>query len=400
MSYSGSRLCYDADSHLMELPDFFKEFADPADRDQLPDLNVSSGGRFGEAVALFAKTKRLAPEEVASQVALGDKLVTGPKGYFALGAFNREERKQALDQLGFRRQLVFSTFAAGTVFRKIKGSVELQYAAARAHNRAMAHFCELDPRLMGIAALPLVSIPHAMAELDNIIRLGLKAVWIPHQPAGDKSPGHTDLDPVWAKMSEAGLPFALHVGGDPLQMDPAWINNGRPVPTDWLGGGENLRGKDMTVLHHAAETFISVLVFDGVFQRHEKLRGVVVELGCGWVPEMLVRLDWTHKNWQRSEPLLAELTMPPSQQIIARMAITPYPFEDVGDIVRRSDPRLYMFASDYPHTEGSKSPMERFDKFLEGHDQATKDLFYFGNFARQFELSPEAAPRQAMQAAE
>ena len=44
--------------------------------------------------------------------------------------------------------------------------------------------------------------------------------------------------------------------------------------------------------------------------------------------------------------------------------------------------------------------MERFDKFLEGHDQATEGLFYFGNFARQFELAPEALPEQAMQAAE
>ena len=395
MTYAGARLCYDADSHLMELPDFFKEFANPADREALPDVVVSSGGQFGEAVAKFAKTKRHEPDDVASQVALGDKLVTGPKGYFALGAFNREERRQALDQLGFRKQLVFSTFAAGTVFRKIKGSIDLQYAAARAHNRAMAHFCGADPRMMGIAALPLVSIPHAMAELDNIIRLGLKACWVPHQPAGDKSPGHLDLDPIWAKLAEAGIPFALHVGGDPLQMDPAWMNNGRPIPTDWLGGGENLRGKDMTVLHHAAETFISVLVFDGVFQRHPKLKGVVVELGCGWVPEMLVRLDWTHKNWQRSEPLLAELKTSPSQQIIEHMAVTPYPFEDVGDIIRRSDPRLYMFASDYPHTEGSRTPMERFDKFLEGHPQSTIDAFYFGNFARQFALAPEPAIQAA-----
>jgi uncharacterized protein len=396
MTYAGARLCYDADSHLMELPDFFREFADPGDREALPEVIVSSGGRFGEAVAKFARTKRHEPADVAEQTALGDKLITGPKGYFALGAFNRDERRQALDQLGFRRQLVFSTFAAGTVFRKIQGSVELQYAAARAHNRAMAHFCGADPRMMGIAALPLVSIPHALAELDNIIRLGLKAAWVPHQPAGDKSPGHLDLDPIWAKLADAGIPFALHVGGDPLQMDPAWMNNGRPIPTDWLGGGENLRGKDMTVLHQAAETFISVLVFDGVFQRHPKLKGIVVELGCGWVPELLVRLDWTQRAWSRSEPLLAELKTPPSQQIIERMAFTPYPFENVGDIIGRSDPRLYMFASDYPHTEGSKTPMERFDKFLEGHPQSTLDAFYFGNFARQFALAPEPA----MQAAE
>lgn len=387
MPYAGTRLCYDADSHLMELPDFLQEFADPETRDLVPEINVSSGGRFDEAVAKFARDKRHDPADVAEQVALGDKLITGPKGYFALGAFNRDERRQALDQLGFRRQLVFSTFAAGTIFRRTP-QVEAQYAAARAHNRAMAHFCA-DPRLMGIAALPLTSIPHALAEIDHIAKLGLKAAWIPHQPAGDKSPGHLDLDPVWAKLVDHGIPFALHVGGDPLQMNPAWMNNGRPIPTDWLGGGENLRGKDMTVLHHAAETFLSVLVFDGVLQRHPKLRGIVVELGCGWVPELLVRLDWTHKAWSRSEPLLAELKKPPSEQIKEQICVTPYPFENMGDIIRRSDDRLYMFASDYPHTEGSKTPMERFDASLEGMPQAAKDAFYFGNFARQFALAPE-----------
>jgi len=395
MTYAGARLCYDADSHIMELPDFFKEFADPADRDALPELNTAAGSRIGPMIEAYARTRKHSAEEVAAQVALGKRLVTGPKGYQALGAFDRDERRQALDQLGFKRQLVFSTFAAGTVFRKISNSIDLQYAAARAHNRWMASFCSADQRLMGIAALPLVSITHALAEIDNIIRLGLKAVWVPHQPAGDKSPGHLDLDPVWAKLADAGLPFAIHVGGDPLQMDPAWMNNGRPVPTDWLGGGENLRGKDMTVLHHAAERFISVLVFDGVFQRHPMLKGVAVELGCGWVPELLVRLDWTHKAWSKSEPLLAELKTPPSTQVIEHMCFTPYPFEDVGDIIRRSDPRLYMFASDYPHTEGSKTPMERFDKFLEGHDQATADLFYHGNFARQFALLPEPAIQAA-----
>lgn len=395
-TYAGARLCFDADSHIMELPDFFREFADPADRDALPELNTAAGSRIGPMIASYAQARKHSPEEVTAQLALGDKLVAGPKGYQALGAFDRDERKQALDQLGFQKQLVFSTFAAGTVFRKIQGSVDLQYAAARSHNRWMANFCADDSRLMGVAALPLVSVPHALAELDNIVRLGLKAVWIPHQPAGDKSPGHLDFDPLWAKMSAASLPFALHVGGDPLQMDPAWMNNGRPVPTDWLGGGENLRGKDMTVLHQAAERFISVLVFDGVFQRHPTLKGVVVELGCGWVPEMLVRLDWTQKHWAKSEPLLAELKTDASQQIIEHMAFTPYPFEDVGDIIKRSDQRLYMFASDYPHTEGSKTPIERFDRFLEGHGQATQDLFYSGNFARMFSL--RTAP--AMQAAE
>ena len=33
------------------------------------------------------------------------------------------------------------------------------------------------------------------------------------------------------------------------------------------------------------------------------------------------------------------------------MAFTPYPYEDVGELVRQSDSRLYLFSSDYPHVE-------------------------------------------------
>jgi len=42
-------------------------------------------------------------ERVAELVGLGDGLISGPKGYEALGAFNPAERSQALDQLGHSR---------------------------------------------------------------------------------------------------------------------------------------------------------------------------------------------------------------------------------------------------------------------------------------------------------
>jgi predicted TIM-barrel fold metal-dependent hydrolase len=179
-------------------------------------------------------------------------------------------------------------------------------------------------------------------------------------------------------------PFMLHVGGDPLQIDPAWMNTGRPVPGDWLGGGENVRGKDMTSLHQHAETFVCCLVLDGVFERHRRLRGGVVELGAGWVPAMLRRLDWVAEIWKRSEPELAALTRKPSEQVIEHLAFTPYVYEDVGAMIRESDPRLYMFSSDYPHTEGGRAPLARFEACLKDTAPAAQEQFYSGNFARLF----------------
>ena len=82
------------------------------------------------------------------------------------------------------------------------------------------------------------------------------------------------------------------------------MNTGRPVPTDWLGTGENVRGKDMTSLHQPAETFVGAMVLDGVFERHRTLRGGVIELGAGWVPQMIKRLDWIAEIWSKSDPQL------------------------------------------------------------------------------------------------
>ena len=162
------------------------------------------------------------------------------------------------------------------------------------------------------------------------------------------------------------------------------MNTGRKIPSDWLGGGENLRGKDMTALHHGAEIFIGAMVMDGVLERHPTLRGGVIELGAGWVPSMLKRLDWTVDIWKKSEPELAALSRKPSRQIIDQLAFTPFVYEDVGELIRQSDERLYMFSSDYPHPEGGRAPLARFEASLAGHGESAKAHFYAENFARLF----------------
>jgi predicted TIM-barrel fold metal-dependent hydrolase len=389
MAYAQGRTYYDADSHLMELPDFLKIHADPGTRDRIPEIDVPRIGTLANLMEDAKLRRGHSPDRVAELLALGDGLIAGPKGYQALGAFNGEERTQALDLLGFDKQLVFATFSAGVCFSE-KRPVEDRYAAARAHNRAMAEFCSGDPRLRGVALLPLDVTTLALQELEHILRLGLKAAWLPHRPCGGRSPGHTDLDRVWSCLADAGVPFVLHVGGIPLQLAPEWMNTGRKVPTDWLGGGENVRGKDMTSLHHPAETFVGALVLDGVLERHPDLRGGVIELGAGWVPQMLARLDWVAEIWRRSEPELAALSRKPSQQVIDQLAFTPYVYENVGELVRQSDPRLYLFSSDYPHTEGGRQPLGRFEASLAGCAEADKDLFYSGNFSRVFEPAQEA----------
>jgi len=260
----------------------------------------------------------------------------------------------------------------------------LRYGAARAHNRHMADFCSVDDRLMGVAVVPLDDPALAVAELEHALRLGLQAVWVPHRPCGDRSPGHVDLDPFWARLAESGTPFVLHVGGAPLQAAKAWMNNGRPPTKDWLGGGENLRTKDIALAHAAPEAFVSMLVLDGVFERHQGLRGAAVELGAGWVPELLRRLDWVVKHWSRNDANLQGLSRTPSEQLTQQMAFTPFVFEEVGVFIDASNPDLYLFSSDYPHIEGGRNPIARFEAALGDRSAAVRDKFYAENFLRIF----------------
>jgi predicted TIM-barrel fold metal-dependent hydrolase len=383
MTYAQGRVINDADSHIMELPDFLKAHAEPAMADVVPRLPVPTVGALAVLDPESAAAGRHPPAKLAELVALGDRLIAGPKGHAALGAFNAEERTLALDLFGFQAQLVFPSFSAGPAF-DVRRPVEARYAAAHAHNRAMADFCARDRRLYGVSLLPLDEPGLAARELEHIVSLGLKAAWIPHRTPGERSPGHDDFDRIWARLAEARIPFLIHVAGAPIQVDPRWFKTGRPVPKDFMGAGESVRGNDMTSLHHSAETFIGVLVLAGVLERHPGLRGGAIELGAGWVPSMLRRLDWIAEIWKRSEPELAALKRRPSEQIVAQMAFTPLPFENVAELIGQSDARLYMFSSDYPHIEGGRAPIARFEAGLAGVGEAIKDAFYAGNFARLF----------------
>ena len=398
MTYApDNRNFYDADSHVMELPNFIIDYADKEFKDLIPPVNYKASLVTDEEVEIIVKNGgKHSKEHVDAQIALGDRLIAESKEIQALGAFNREDRSIAMDMLGFKKQLVFATHSVVTPFRDLRGKAkyvdkqgvkvtpELRYGATRAHNRAMSDFCSLDSRLMGVGVIPLHEPELAMKELDFAIKSGLEAIWIPHYACGDRSPGHVALDPFWDKLSQEGIPFLMHVGGSPLQLDKSWSDNGKPPSKDWMGGGENVRAKDMVVMHQGPETFISMMVLDGVFERHPKLRGASVELGAGWVPEMLKRLDYVVKTWSRVDKNLSEIKRKPSEQLIEQMAFTPFHHEDVGMLIDTSHPELYLFSSDYPHVEGTTDPIGRFERFLKDYDENIKNLFYSENFLRLF----------------
>jgi uncharacterized protein len=375
MSYASGRAYCDADSHLMETPDWLVRYADPHLRDRLLPLSLGKGGASPEqkiADALARVKDPAATDKIARDV------IAGPKGWGAYGAFTASERSRALDDLGFSRQLVFTTFAA-TQFLWAEDP-DIVYGGLRAHNRAIADFCSTDERLIPVGMVSLDNPARALVEIDEGIKLKIGAFWIPAAPAGPRSPGHPDLDPIWHRLSEAGIPFVLHIGLGTRVLPKEYENNGQALPKDIHGGGENIRVKDYMVLSFAPQMFLSAFVFDGVFERFPKLRGGAIELGASWVPDFLRRLDRGARLFSKGDPAIAALSMRPSEYFRRQFRFTPFPGEDVGGLIRDAGSELFMFSSDYPHPEGTADPIGHFAKTLSGLSEDELRRFYSENF--------------------
>lgn len=365
---------FDADSHLMETADWLPRHADPDVRDRLGSMGLEgAGAAVAEMLASLPEVQaRHRSQEIDATV------LSGPKGWLAPGALDTDVRSKVLDALDIAAQLVFPTFAL-THFA-LDRDPEVLYGGTRALNRAMVEFCAPDSRMKPVGYLPLRDPVEAANALDEALALGLSAVWVPSDAPGDFSPTHVDLDPVWARMAEAGVPFVLHIGGGRLLPKP-FHNNGLPRPKDWLGGGENLRAKDFPVVHHSPERFLACMALDGVFERHGELRGAAIELGAEWVPTLLRNVDHAQRSFGKFEPALSDLPLKPSEYLRRQVKFTPFPFEDTKWLLDQCGPELFMFSTDYPHVEGGRRPFERFGDAVASFDDETRHRFFWGNGA-------------------
>lgn len=384
MSYSNGRMCWDADSHIMEDVDFLVNHAESKYSDA---LKVGGGANGGEALAnhfdkMMTRVRARLEDPAQTKALEEDVIGSKEKGWFAHGAVDGHERSRTLDLLGFKGQLVFPTFSTAHIASR---DDDLCYAGTRAASRAMVDFCGDDERLMGVAMISLRDPVRAIEELEAAVALGCRAIQVPTDAPGGNSRGispvHADLDGFWARLAEMGLPLMLHLGGGRL-LPAAYHKNGRPRPKDWLGGGENLRGKDYAAMHHSPENFLGAMILDGILDRHPDLQCGVIEQGASWVPGMMRNLDYA-MNFRKSEPLLQGLELMPSDYIRRQVKFTPFCFEDVGWLIEQGGEELFLFSSDYPHPEGGRDPIGRFERSFDAAEvsQSKREGFYHDNFA-------------------
>jgi predicted TIM-barrel fold metal-dependent hydrolase len=378
MPYAEGRSYYDADSHLMETPDWLASHAEPAFRGRIPSFSLGSTGTRPHVERMIARGRRRAgdPGERAGYEA---ELMTR-KSWDAYGAFHPDDRRRALDLLGFEKQLVFSTFAPGQA--ELAADVDVGYAAARALTRGIVEFCAADPRLLPVTFIPLAVPERAVAEARFALDQGVKGITISPIPPPTHSITHPVFHPLYALCEERRVPILFHVENDaPRKIARGFSHNGWEGQTDFHGGGENFTGLLYMAVSHWAEVALAALVFDQILEKFPRLMVGVIELGAVWVPAWLERMEIVKDTFGRTESRIRELPLRPTDYVRRQVRITPYPTENVGRLIERCGPELFMFSSDYPHVEGGRNPLKRFEASLASRSEAEKAAFYAGNFA-------------------
>ncbi|HEX7036116.1 MAG TPA: amidohydrolase family protein [Pseudomonadales bacterium] len=378
MPYIEQGIVHDADAHIMETAEFLAEFASAAVKPHI--LGIDGSARVATR-AEELKTVLAKQSDPAYRARDAEEIMLR-KNWAATGALFKADRPKALDLIGVASQLVFNTFVNGHMahLEKHSDDLDLIYGVADAHNRAMLDFCSVDPRLLATAYVPLADFDRTRATAEAAIRDGFAGLLIPSQCPRTHSPSHTGLFPLWAMAEEAGLPILFHVGGGGRLLDPMYFQNGLPIPPDFHGGAENFRSVDYMAIPTPVMQTLATLIIDGILERHPRLMFGVIEQGASWIPSWMRYLDSAHAAFQRMEERLQKLSLRPSEYVRRQIRATPYPAEDVGWIVREAGPEIPLFSSDYPHVEGGRNPVKRFETTLGEVDQDVRERFYRYNF--------------------
>jgi predicted TIM-barrel fold metal-dependent hydrolase len=271
---------------------------------------------------------------------------------------DRAARVQLLDEQGMDGALLFPTLGVG-MQEALKHDVPALHAAFRAFNDWLDEdwgFDRGDGRLYAAPMITLADPDAAAEEVDRVLAKGARIlVTIPGPvPAGDGyvSPGHPKLDPVWARIAEAGVPMAFHAG---LSGVNAYGKVWR-VSEPGRGGGGGFSAFQHSVFPMVAfadrsisDTF-AALICHGVFERFPTLRTASIENGAMWVPDLL-------RNLQAGAGKMPfAFQQHPVEQFREHVWVAPFYEDDMAMLKDAIGIERLLFGSDFPHTEGLPEP--------------------------------------------
>jgi predicted TIM-barrel fold metal-dependent hydrolase len=313
----------DADGHINEPEDRLLEFLEPPYRDYLhPSLCNAHGATY--------PTNSLGPKlPPGFDPTLGGRLGSnGPVGFPT-----PDDWLQALDVGGMELTVLYPTTLLGYA-----GIIDPDFLVAltRAYNSYVHEdWLQVSPRFRAVALMPLLDVEESVKELRRAVtELGFAGALVP--ATGFGLLGDKRLHPLYAEAERLGCVIAVHGG----HATADHMRYTRFIQRHTIG---------FPVSNIIAMTHMT---YEGVFELFPTLRVAYLEAGCTWVPYMLNRMDEEWEKRQSEAPLLKKK---PSEYMVSgnwfyatepEESTLPYVMERIGE-------ETVLFASDYPHWDGS-----------------------------------------------
>jgi predicted TIM-barrel fold metal-dependent hydrolase len=384
-AHCANRTVHDADSHITEYDGWMEDYTSEYVRDNLdkPFLKIEDIPELKPVIA--QAQNRLAGKDPDLTNLLKSDLYGSPGKrnlLAAYGAVNSEERRDSLDIAGISSQLVFPGLVFASRFASSKDP-RVVYGGSEAMNRAMVDFCAVDnARLLSVGYLSLKDPDMALESARQAINMGVKSLWMRSDAFEGRAPSHIAYDPIWALMEEARVPIVLHIGSG-ARMPEEYKNTGvKRVLDPRSMNVETTSPKDLPVLHHSIERWLTCMIYDGVLERFPNLKIGLIELGANWLPACMQNLDLGVSELGKFDLGLKNLSMKPSDYMKRQVRATPLHVEDTGWVLRGVGKDMLMFNTDYPHPEGGSNPFGDFERSLDAAQASPEELdnFYAKNF--------------------
>ena len=265
---------------------------------------------------------------------------------------NRDARLTAMDAQGVERVLLFPTLGCG-IEAPLAHDPEATLAALSGFNRWLEDDWgyAYQGRIFAVPMLSLAAPELALAELERVLGLGARMVYLRPAPVprahGSVGFGDAAHDPFWARCAEAGVAVAFHTGDS---------GYGRHVAA-WEGAKqmEGFRGMAFgmaTMQGRAIIDTMASLIVHGVFARHPRLRVCSIENGAFWVPWLFSNLKkaYGQMKWAFAED--------PRETFKRHVWIAPYFEDDIRALADLIGAPHVLFGSDFPHAEGLANPLD------------------------------------------
>jgi predicted TIM-barrel fold metal-dependent hydrolase len=306
-----------------------------------------------------------------------------------------ERRNGDLERDGIVGEVVFPNtvppfFPSFVLFARPPKPHEYEHrrAGVHAHNRWMADWCARFPeRRAGIGQIFLNDVDDAIEDVRWIKEHGLRGGVLISAVAPDVDWVAPLYDPrydrLWAACSDLEVPVNSH-GGTGLP------DYGRYPVAALLYINE--------AMFYSQRPFVQLLL-SGVFERFPRLRFVMSEMGCAWVPPLLTQIDRVLEQI-RTTGRTGELRY--SEEHVLPRSATDY-FRQCcwmgvsqpgpADAAARHEIGVdrFMWGSDYPHDEGTGPfTREHLRQLFSDTDPAELQRILAGNAAALYDFDLDA----------